>query len=200
VKDELGNPVTGATAQVRLPGNDGTLSYKADVSLTYIDGKHDPDLAFMKKGTKDGDVEIPADKMKGNIKQDETFEVLVNAPGFVEWSKSFKYRENEPNIIETSSKFILKIVFVDGADKEAEKKVPGMTAVINDELEIKDGSDMDADKVENGVIFCEFITDKDVEISVSYKSGEKKAGDRVVNVSNKKQTLILFIVEGSEAR
>jgi len=154
IKDELGNPVPGATVELKLPGPDGKLYKLADYEITKTDGKSDSDLKSIKssEAKSDGDVEFKADEVKGNVKDGETFDIVINQPGFVELKKSWTYNKSQNDPIEIKLKYILKISAKDNSDTP----IPGFSVRVNGGDELIDGSAKDADGAADGVLYSPF--------------------------------------------
>lgn len=191
IKDELGNPVPGVTVELKLPGPDGKLYKLSDYEITKTDGKNDSDLKSIKSSDakSDGDVEFKADEVKGNVKDGETFDIVINQPGFVELKKSSTYNKAQNNPIEIKLQYILKISTKDSSGIP----IPGFSARVNDGNELIDGSTMDADGAADGVLYNPFDlkrneSGKTFDISVSLPANDPQLTYKET-IINKKQSL-----------
>ena len=200
IKDELGNPLIGASSQIRLPNSDGKLFEETDITITKADGKSDGDLKILTKKTEDGDVETPAAECGKYIKDGQDFLVITRIPGYVEWENQYTYKSGSLNSIESINNYVVKIIVQD----EDQNLIPGFKAKIDEELEIVEGSDVDADRIANGKLY--FTGDvlgklENKEIYMDVDSGEAyKKARKLLVISKKIQKQILFNIERSEIK
>lgn len=187
--DELGAPLYGFTVQARFPYEDGELDNDMDIVVTKTDGADD-DVKKLKSATEDGDVEIAAQTAKRAAPKGGAFEALVSTPGFVDAKISAEYDSKKVNSVKATQKYILKITVVDRDGKPAK----GCEVSVDGGAFARDGEDMDADGVADGILYIynfDLKADNDKTVSIRAKMGKRESSG-AFPVSKKVQKPVLI--------
>jgi hypothetical protein len=166
-QDELGNPILGATVELRLPGADGKLMGAMDLILSLRDGVRKGPGADGDKAEADGDVEFDVPGLGRKLKSGTAIMLTVNAAssGLAPWSTTTEYIDDKPLEVTSANKYVLKITVSD----ENEKKLEGLT-VSAAGGEAVDGGTNDADGKADGVIYFSAPAPKAGEYNIQVKN------------------------------